>query len=268
MKRIFTFWEPKKNIPAYLQLCLKTWQKFLPEYEIVILDYENLKDWLGEDYYSKFLYDHFALPIQTDAIRCAVLKKYGGIWMDVDTIITNESFRQKIEELNTEFSLIVPHICFIYGEKNTEILVRWEKRIKKRLEFCANVYKYDMFSVLYLKTFRNKLYKHLKNWSFLGNDILNNILSKMNNEAKYFPINRDELHSMPELEYEKASKKPVKSYKKFYFQQELSDYALQDNGGIILLHNSWTPKEFMNMSEKEFLAQNNTLAKIFQKILT
>ena len=32
---------------------------------------------------------HMTLPIQADAIRVAVLKKYGGIWMDVDTIITS-----------------------------------------------------------------------------------------------------------------------------------------------------------------------------------
>ena len=32
-KYIFTFWEPKSKIPAYIQLCMDTWKKFLPEYE-------------------------------------------------------------------------------------------------------------------------------------------------------------------------------------------------------------------------------------------
>jgi hypothetical protein len=35
IKRIFTFGEPKENLPAYLKLCMKTWEKFLPDYEII-----------------------------------------------------------------------------------------------------------------------------------------------------------------------------------------------------------------------------------------
>ena len=29
------------------------------------------------------------MKVQADAIRIAILKKYGGIWMDADTIVTN-----------------------------------------------------------------------------------------------------------------------------------------------------------------------------------
>ena len=87
-KRIFTFWEPKGKIPGYLELCLDTWKKYLPEYEIIILDYDNLNDWIGKNYYNKVLYEKFSLPIQADAIRCAVLCKYGGVWMDIDTVVT------------------------------------------------------------------------------------------------------------------------------------------------------------------------------------
>ena len=35
--RKFNFWEPRQKIPGYIQLCLNTWKKFLPEYEIIIL---------------------------------------------------------------------------------------------------------------------------------------------------------------------------------------------------------------------------------------
>ena len=42
-KIIFTFWEPKENIPGYLKLCIKTWKKFLPEYKIIILDYKKTR---------------------------------------------------------------------------------------------------------------------------------------------------------------------------------------------------------------------------------
>lgn len=54
-KQIFTFWEPKNKIPAYIQLCIKTWYKILPDYEIKILDYDNIKDLLDKNTTKKFM---------------------------------------------------------------------------------------------------------------------------------------------------------------------------------------------------------------------
>ena len=53
----------------------------------------------------------------------------------------------------------------------------------------------------------------------------------------------------------------------FYFQNNYSNYALENNGGIICLHNSWTPIEIKEMSKQEFLELGNTLSEIFRKIL-
>ena len=61
-KQIFTFWEPKSKMPAYVSLCIETWRKFLPEYEIVVLDYSNLEEYLGKHFYSSVLYKYFSLP--------------------------------------------------------------------------------------------------------------------------------------------------------------------------------------------------------------
>ena len=61
VKRIFTFWEPKENIPGYISLCIETWKKFLPDYEIVILDYSNLDEWIGKNYFDRSLYKNFLL---------------------------------------------------------------------------------------------------------------------------------------------------------------------------------------------------------------
>jgi hypothetical protein len=55
INRIFTFWEPRGSMPGYLRLCMRTWGKFLPEHEIVLLDYSNLEQWIGKDCYPRFL---------------------------------------------------------------------------------------------------------------------------------------------------------------------------------------------------------------------
>ena len=52
---IFTFWEPRGKIPGYLNLCIKTWTKFLPEYIVIILDYNKAKEYLGETLFSNII---------------------------------------------------------------------------------------------------------------------------------------------------------------------------------------------------------------------
>ena len=57
--RIFTFWEPNSTISPYLKLCLKTWKKYLPDYEIIVLNYSNLFEWIEKDTFDEILYLDF-----------------------------------------------------------------------------------------------------------------------------------------------------------------------------------------------------------------
>ena len=91
-KYIFTFWEPKDKMPHFLRLCILTWKKYLHDYEIVILDYQFTKYYLGETLFSKIICKKMSIMVQSDAIRIAILNKFGGIWMDADTIITSKEF--------------------------------------------------------------------------------------------------------------------------------------------------------------------------------
>lgn len=104
-KVIFTFWEPKDKIPGYLSLCIKTWKKFLPEYKIIILDYKKVSDYLGKKLFSSIISNNMSRMVQSDAIRVAILNKFGGIWMDADNIITNGKFIKKIK--NVELSMVM-----------------------------------------------------------------------------------------------------------------------------------------------------------------
>ena len=103
-KKIFTFWEPHEKIPGYIRLCIETWKKNLPEYEIIILDYKSLKNYISETLLSKIICKNMSIAKQADAIRVALLKIYGGIWMDADTIIINGEFLKGLE--NFELAMI------------------------------------------------------------------------------------------------------------------------------------------------------------------
>lgn len=268
-KRIFTFWEPKDKIPPYLQLCMETWKKFLPDHEIVILDYDSLDEWLGKEHYLYDLYVSYSLPKQADAIRAALLDKYGGLWMDCDTIITSDNINNLLEK-DSETVFIGSHIGFINSIKSASIIKKWHKKIKRNIALSF-VYRYFPSLKKIIKFFVPKTARYIdeNHWSYLGNFILDPLFKKSKRKQVY-SLDRKKLKLLPEviwLDENGITDSIPNNYRRFYFKENFADYALKDNAGVICLHNSWTPAEIRNMSEEEFLKLDCTLSNILKRCL-
>ena len=259
--RLFTFWEPKEKMPAYIRLCMQTWKKFLPECEVVLLDYSNLEEWLGIDVYDEILFKDFSLPKQADAIRCALLKKYGGLWLDADTILTSPQVKDYLM-IDTELVMISKHLAFIKANNNSKIIADWYNQIQYNLKFYKDV-KYQNNAVQ--KILHPRRYRRVENWDYLGNYILHKML-KTKNKKKFFSIDRMEINALPELN-NKNNDNLVENYQNFYFENDYSQDVIKNTKGIILLHNSWTPQQFLQMNEEEFLSRNNTLSNVLKTVL-
>ena len=259
--RLFTFWEPKEKMPAYIGLCMQTWTKFLPECEVVLLDYSNLEEWLGKDVYDEILFRDFSLPKQADAIRCALLKKYGGLWLDADTILTSPQVKDYLM-IDSELVMISKHLAFIKANNNSKIIADWYNQIQYNLKFYKDV-KYQNNAVQ--KILHPRRYRRVENWDYLGNYILHKML-KTKNKKKFFSIDRMEINALPELN-NKKNDNLVENYQNFYFENDYSQDVIKNTKGIILLHNSWTPQQFLEMNEEEFLSRNNTLSNVLKTVL-
>ncbi|OLA74538.1 MAG: hypothetical protein BHW62_02615 [Acinetobacter sp. CAG:196_36_41] len=259
--RLFTFWEPKEKMPAYIGLCMQTWKKFLPECEVVLLDYSNLEEWLGKDVYDEILFRDFSLPKQADAIRCALLKKYGGLWLDADTILTSPQVKDYLM-IDSELVMISKHLAFIKANNNSKIIADWYNQIQYNLKFYKDV-KYQNNAVQ--KILHPRRYRRVENWDYLGNYILHKML-KTKNKKKFFSIDRMEINALPELN-NKKNDNLVENYQNFYFENDYSQDVIKNTKGIILLHNSWTPQQFLEMNEEEFLSRNNTLSNVLKTVL-
>ena len=259
--RLFTFWEPKEKMPAYIRLCMQTWKKFLPECEVVLLDYSNLEEWLGKDVYDEILFGDFSLPKQADAIRCALLKKYGGLWLDADTILTSPQVKDYLM-IDSELVMISKHLAFIKANNNSKIIADWYNQIQYNLKFYKDV-KYQNNAVQ--KILHPRRYRRVENWDYLGNYILHKML-KTKNKKKFFSIDRMEINALPELN-NKKNDNLVENYQNFYFENDYSQDVIKNTKGIILLHNSWTPQQFLEMNEEEFLSRNNTLSNVLKTVL-
>ena len=262
-KYVFTFWEPKDKIPAYVKLCMKTWQKHLPDYKIIVLDYENLNEWLGYGYFDEYLYNTFLLAQQADAIRVALLYKYGGIWLDADTIITSDKINNIINH-KAGTTLIDYHVGFIAAKKGSIFLKKWLKEIKKRILLHKL---YRCFSGILKYFYSDMLKGHMGAIMYFGNGIINSFVEDMKSKD-FISLDRKKLYALPEKNFYTALETSrVEEYVDFYFNDDFSDFIFDNEQGIIMLHNSWTPCEYRKMSEEEILEKNCTLSKILKKYI-
>lgn len=265
-KNIFTFWEPKGKIPGYLSLCIKTWQKYLPEYTINILDYQTVKDYLGNVLFSNIICKNMSLPLQSDAIRVALLKKYGGIWLDTDTIIINGKFIKQFEKYELGMigveKTIYQYIGFIYASKKSALLGEWLNQIIKKVRYYKN-----LLSLKNNTTNWKRSWKKIKSLFYLGYDIINPLLKDIKGK-QYLRLDSSIANVFPEKKFFKNnSMNNSEKFQLFYFENRDPQIILNDSVDLILLHNTWTPLKYKNMSENDFLKQDILISKLLSKIL-
>lgn len=174
---IFTFWEPHNLIPGYISLCIKTWKKYFPSnYKIIILDYSNIRNYLGYNLFKQIFCKDMSLPIQADAVRVAILHKFGGIWLDSDTLIINSNFMTLFNKSDLQMfgnSKTKSHnIGVIYGNNKSTILKAWLNEIIYNIK----IYKHKLFlkRIIPIKAFKES-YEKSRIWCYLGNGILTTI---------------------------------------------------------------------------------------------
>lgn len=241
---VYTFWEPRENIPLYLRLCMKTWKKFLPDATIVVLNYKNLGEFIDLRELDPNL---FSLPLQqiSDVIRVALLAKHGGVWLDIDTIILNSNAQKYFlpdKKHRMIFFGVAGKGCytgFINAPPATMCLRLWH-------EFNREI-------LWNLKT------KSLFNPEMFGNDFINDYTKNYPDELKIF----DNLLVMPESPTDGVSTKEF--YVNYYFAENrrLADI----NAEMLLLHNSWTPKFFKQLSPQDFFRVDCTMTNVLAEVL-
>lgn len=247
MTIIYTYWQSKNDStppPLYLRLCMLTWEKYIPNLKIEIINHSNLESYVGGIYDIDKL-KKFTLPMQSDAVSAAVLATKGGIFFDIDTIVTKDI---------SEFLEVSPRKLVAFGNPNrhsmhlavlkceyanNKLVLDWMNEIKQRINHKEE--KYD--------------------WSYLGNGIINSMM-KEGYYNDYLILDRTESGNILESKY--GSKiDPREDYVQFYFNNENNidlDYLLKSvKFGLISLHNSWTPLYFKNITTRKSIYNSKTL---------
>lgn len=210
-------------------------------YKVHLINHENIKNYLDD--IPEYFYD-LCPAHQADYVRVCVVLKYGGIWMDSDTLVINnlDELFNLINDTTTNGFFIKENnsILFngVFGSKaNTELLIHWENKMKQ---------------ILNQK-------KEKIGWTEIGNHLLQQLYNsnhKLYDGYKIFNGLNTLYPANWNVCVDQYIKKPYDNYKKL----------VREFQPLIILVNS-VYRELENRSEKEILEGNLPLNYFINKSL-
>ncbi len=88
-KKIHYIWLGKNKKPDSFEVVHQSWQKFAVDFEVKEWGEENLSEFDLPEYFY-FLMKNKKWAFASDILRFYILKKYGGIYLDVDQVLVKD----------------------------------------------------------------------------------------------------------------------------------------------------------------------------------
>ena len=172
-KNIFCFWaQGKENLPPLQKVSFESLKKYYPDYNIIILDMNNYKEYIDIDSNIVDLYKNKKISVQTlsDIIRFNLIYKYGGVWCDLTLFhfsklplyeyikkygfwsINHES-KQKEELWGKVYSVTYTTFFFAANKGNTnlKVCVDFYNEYYKRYDYAIDYFMNDYILILCMK---------------------------------------------------------------------------------------------------------------------
>ena len=173
-KIIWQYWHQGiENAPEIIKKCTDSIQKFHPEYEIKILSFDTIKDFveIPDKFYKLLEEKKIPIAIFSDILRLNLLSKYGGMWIDSTIFLTG---RIPDDILNSDFFVLKRDpkndasrnamSCFFIKSSSSNI---WLNLIKEAIEqywnennYLINYFIFEHFSTM-LAYYNNEM---LQKW--------------------------------------------------------------------------------------------------------
>ncbi len=126
-KYIHYCWFGGKPLPRLAKKCIKSWQKYLPDYQIMEWNEKNFD--VNMTKFSKGAYEAKKWAFVSDVARIYALKEYGGIYFDTDMLVTKDIHFLEEDEVfagwESEFYVAVG-ILGAKNKNNTLINTLWQ----------------------------------------------------------------------------------------------------------------------------------------------
>ena len=224
---VYTFWEGP--MPSYIKLCLNTWH-----FPFEIINYDTLKQ------YTDFDIDRakrFTLPQIADCVRVHVLRDNGGYWLDTDTICIADKLPK--ENIMGYPDTRAHTIGMLHTESHADMYEKWA------------AFQDEIIS-------RDETPKH---WATMGNAFTDAYISS------HPEIRIGDIYTRwPETYMIPGDAGRYEKYIELYFNSE-NDLEDLEPTDILMLHNSWIPDWYKQLSKDSVLNNNCTLSNILRKLI-
>lgn len=242
------YWEGERP-PAYLTLCVTSWLKYIPIENLVILNQSNVEEYLS-DYLSAEDLRQLTYAKQSDVVSACYLAKFGGCFIDADTVFTSERCLDFIQpDAAGKLKLFSYHIGALSAKPGNPALEHWAREATMLIK---NLHIGEI-------------------WSSVGNSIIDPFLAK--------PENKELVERLPVLENVVTPERMAEFwvnfseglsrqeyYREFWFNPQspkpnFPQLVGEAGAGIVCLHNSWTPRTVWDMTKEELGASDLPIAK-------
>lgn len=96
----------KAPMPSIVELSIDSWKKMNPDYDIRVLDEDNVWNYLSREELPR-AYECLDSAHTSDAIRIALLVKFGGVWIDA-TAVMLKPLKEFLGDIRHPTTYIVP----------------------------------------------------------------------------------------------------------------------------------------------------------------
>lgn len=87
-RTIWAYWaQGYEQMPEFFKLCVGTWQRLNPHWDVRVLDKASVHEYVSEAELPNRFMQMLSHQTASDAIRLALLSRYGGVWLDVNIIL-------------------------------------------------------------------------------------------------------------------------------------------------------------------------------------
>ena len=130
-RTFFTFWDTKQ-IPELVQKCIDTWKKTNPNFEVIIITEDTVKNHVKRKLPSNF--NKLTPQKKSNWVRCVAIYEQGGFWMDASTILIGDMEKMIMEAEKKRLTFIgfqhaMKHFQIenwsFAAPKGTQLMKRW-----------------------------------------------------------------------------------------------------------------------------------------------
>lgn len=102
-KVMWAYWDSDR-IPSIVEKCINGWKQYNPEWKVVILNKDNMKQYVSiEDRYLNHPLFNDSHARFTDLVRLCVLAEHGGVWIDASIILKENLDKWLFSQKDKEF---------------------------------------------------------------------------------------------------------------------------------------------------------------------